>query len=168
MTDLHQLLAQEPELTDRAIAILGSTTNGVLATVRADGSPRVSGIDPFVAVGQLWIGCMDHSRKGDDLARDPRMALHGIPWESRKVKEGVADPGDADVKLTGRAVPLTDPVLRAEVLAWFKEERGFDAPDDGALFSIDIESLAITFVEADELVIDRWTASGGRTTTRRT
>ena len=167
MTDLHHLLVQEPELAERAVAILGSTTNAVLATLRADGSPRVSGIDPFIAVGQLWIGSMDGSRKGADLARDQRIAMHGIPWESRRVKEGATDPGDADVKLTGRAVPLTDPVLRAQVLAWFKEERGFDAPDDGALFSIDIESVAVTYVEGDELVIDRWTTAGGRQITRR-
>lgn len=167
MTDLNQLLADEPDLTERAVAILTSTTNAVLATLRADGSPRVSGIDPFVAVGHLWIGSMDDSRKGDDLARDPRMALHGIPWESRRIKEGATDAGDADVKLTGRAVPLTDPALRSRVATWFQEERGYDAPEDGGLYSIDIDTLVVIYVEDDELVIDRWTAADGRRTIRR-
>ena len=89
-----------------------ATTNCVLATIRADGSPRISGIDPFFRDGQLWIGSMPDSRKGADLRRDPRMALHGIPWESRKVKEGATDPGDGDVKVTGRAVELADSEAR--------------------------------------------------------
>lgn len=167
MTNLNDLLEQEPDLTARAVAILTATTNAVLATIRADGSPRVSGIDPFVVDGELCIGSMDGARKAQDLARDPRMALHAIPWESRRTKEGAADPGDADAKLTGRAVPVTDPDDQARVLRWFKDERGFEPPPGGELFTIDIESLVVVSVDGEELVIDRWTAADGRRTVRR-
>ncbi|MCU1370558.1 MAG: hypothetical protein JWO77_1752 [Ilumatobacteraceae bacterium] len=95
MTDWTTFTASEPELAARARAIIASTTNCVLATIRADGSPRLSGIDPFFRDDDLWIGSMPDSRKGADLARDPRIALHGIPWESRKLKEGADDPGQA-------------------------------------------------------------------------
>lgn len=167
MTSLRDLLHQEPELGPRALAILTSTTNAVLATIRADGSPRVSGIDPFVVDGQLCFGSMDGARKAQDLARDPRMALHAIPWESRRTKEGATDPGDADAKVTGRAVAVTDPEEQAKVLRWFREERGFDVPPGGDLFTVDIDSLVVVSVDGEELVIDRWTAAGGRKTVRR-
>ncbi|MBX3284988.1 MAG: pyridoxamine 5'-phosphate oxidase family protein [Acidimicrobiales bacterium] len=168
MTDLQHLLDVEPELAGRALTILTSTTNAVLATIRADGSPRVSGIDPFVVGRHLCFGSMDGARKAQDLERDPRMALHAIPWESRRTKEGTANPGDADAKLTGRAVAVTDPDDQAEVLRWFKEERGFEPPPGGDLFRIDIASLVVVSVDGDELVVDRWTEADGRRTFRRT
>lgn len=167
VTKLQTLLEQESELASRAVAILTSTTNAVLATIRADGSPRVSGIDPFIVDGELCIGSMDGARKAQDLARDPRMALHAIPWESRRTKEGEPDPGDADAKLTGRAVPVTDPDEQAKVLGWFKDERGFEPPPGRDLFTIDIDSLVVVSVDGEELVIDRWTAQDGRRTIRR-
>jgi hypothetical protein len=155
-----------PDLADRARAVFASTVNAVLATIRADGSPRVSGLDPFFAGGELAFGSMPDSRKLADLRRDPRLALHGIPWESRRLAEGAADPGSADAKLTGRAVPLDDE-HRAAMAESFARERGFDLPD-GDLFRIDVASLVVIWVEGEELVVDRWTEQGGRVTSRRT
>lgn len=155
-----------PDLADRARAVFEATVNAVLATVRADGSPRVSGLDPFFASGELVFGSMPDSRKLADLRRDPRLALHGIPWESRRLAEGAADPGPVDVKLTGRAVPLEDDRRRAMAVS-FASERGFEMPD-GDLFRVDVASLVLIWVEHEELVVDRWTETGGRTTTRRT
>lgn len=168
MTTWADLSRIEPDLAARGRSILASTTNAVLATLRADGSPRVSGIDPFFAVGELWIGSMPGARKADDLARDPRLALHGIPWESRRCKDGAADPGEADVKLTGRAIEVTDPVQISRALASFATERGFEPPEVGHYYRIELEGLALTFVEGEELVIDHWTERSGRSTTRRT
>lgn len=155
-----------PDLVDRARTLLSSTVNSVLSTVRADGSPRVSGLDPFFVGGELMFGSMPQSRKLADLERDPRLALHGIPWESRRVKDGGEDPGDGDVKLTGRAVAL-DPAALASVSEAFAVERGFEMPD-GPMFRIDLASLVLISVEGEQLVVDRWTEAGGRTTSRRT
>lgn len=155
-----------PDLAERARAVFESTVNAVLATVRADGSPRVSGLDPFFAGGELVFGSMPDSRKLADLRRDPRLALHGIPWESRRLAEGATDPGSVDVKLTGRAVPLEDD-RRQAMAASFAAERGFEMPD-GDLFRVDVASLVLIWVENEELVVDRWTEAGGRTTSRRT
>jgi hypothetical protein len=108
---------------------------------------------------------MPDSRKLADLQRDPRLALHGIPWESRKVSDGALDPGAGDAKLTGTAVAL-DPASLIDVKAAFETERGFEMPD-GDMFRVDLTSLVLISVEDDELVIDRWTEAGGRQTTRR-
>ncbi|CAN5571320.1 pyridoxamine 5'-phosphate oxidase family protein [soil metagenome] len=156
-----------PDLAARARALLDSTTNGVLGTTRADGTPRLSGIDPFFLDGELWIGSMPGARKGADLRRDPRMALHGIPWESRKVKDGAADPGEGDVKLTGRAVLLDDDERYAEVMAWFREEHGQEPPGPSDLFVIDLAEVVVVSVADDQLQIDRWSAAEGRKTVRR-
>lgn len=161
--DLHRAA---PDLADRAQAILTSTTNCVLATVRADGSPRVSGIDPFFVAGELHIGSMPDARKADDLRRDPRMALHAVPWESRRVKDGAQDPGEADAKLTGRAVEV--PLEEAtRIMAAYFAERGIDAPAEGHLFRIELGSVAIVSVADDQLVVESWTTEGGHRTVRR-
>lgn len=167
MTTWSDFRAAAPDLEARAKAILTSTTNCVLGTVRADGSPRLSGIDPFFVDGELHLGSMPDARKADDLRRDPRLALHAVPWESRRVKDGADAPGEADAKLTGRAVELPADEARAVFTAYFAE-RGIDeAPDDGYLFRVELDSVATVHVEGDQLVIDRWTATDGRKTIRR-
>mgnify|MGYP000935243965 CR=1 FL=1 len=159
--------AAAPDLAERALAILTSTTNNVMATIRADGSPRVSGIDPFVVDGELWIGSMPGSRKAADLARDPRFALHAVPWESRRIKDGRPDPGDADAKVTGRASLVTDPEVHARVWGALGEQMAGEAPA-GDLFALDITSVVAVSVDGEELVIDRWTADEGLRQFRRT
>lgn len=159
MTTWNEFDAAEPELAGRARALLSCAMNGVLGTIRADGTPRLSGIDPFFFDGDLWIGSMPGARKGRDLVRDPRMALHGIPWESRRIRDGAEDPGDGDVKLTGRAVHVTDRAAR---------ERGMEPPSPSDLFTIDLATVVVVSVVDDQLVIDRWSVADGRQTVRRT
>ena len=168
MTSWTDLEAAAPELAGRARAILSSTTNCVLATLRADGSPRLSGIDPFFLEGELYIGSMPRSRKGADLARDPRMALHAIPWESRKVKEGATDPGVGDAKLTGRAVRIEDAAEVRRIFEILFAGLPHDTPDEGQLFRVDVESVVTVGVEDEQLVISRWTEADGVVTVRRT
>ena len=108
MASFADVESVEPDLADRVRAILSSTTNAVLGTVRRDGSPRLSGADPYFHDGQLRIWSMPRARKGQDLRRDPRVALHSIPWDSRQLRDGVADVGAADAKVDGTAVLATD------------------------------------------------------------
>src|SRR5919109_4768026 len=122
----------EPEFAARAKARLDAHVHKTLATLRADGSPRISGIETFWADGELWFGSMPEARKALDLRRDPRFALHG----------GTADPPEweGDVKLSGRAEELTDPERR---LALFRA-RGSDPPSpDAHLFRADIDEAVL-------------------------
>jgi hypothetical protein len=156
----------EPDLAAQARTVIASTTNCVLGTIRADGSPRLSGIDPFFLGDHLWMGSMPNARKGADLQRDPRCSLHGIPWESRKVKEGAEAPGDTDVKVSARAVLLEDDAEQASVMAWFKE-KGQEFPGGADLFRLDLDSVTTVSVADDMLVIRRWTPSDGLVEVRR-
>lgn len=166
MTTWSSFVASEPELGQRAHAVLTSTTNCVLGTVRADGTPRLSGIDPFVKDGDLYLGCMPDSRKGADLLRDPRFALHSIPWESRKVRDG-AEAIDADVKVAGTARRLDAEDARRLIADQFAESGYDDHEPEGDVFALEVASVALISVADDLLVIDRWTPSGGRVTVRR-
>jgi hypothetical protein len=166
MSAWGEIESAEPALAARARACFTATRNAVLGTVRRDGSPRLSGIDPFLFDGEMWIGSMGRARKGADLRRDPRMALHCVPWESRLVAEGEPAPA-GDAKLTGRAQLVSDRATIQRVTGHTNETTGFEAPDDSDFFRIDVQELVLISVEDDQLVIDRWTADGGREVTRR-
>jgi len=64
-----------------------------IATLRRDGSPRISGTEYRFTEGELWFGSMHGAMKALDLRRDPRFALQSAP----------ADPPgwDGDAKLAG-------------------------------------------------------------------
>jgi hypothetical protein len=139
--------AVEPEFATRAKARLDARVHKTLATLRADGSPRISGIETFWAEGELWFGSMPGARKALDLRRDPRFALHG----------GTADPPewDGDVKLSGLAEEITDPARR---LALFRT-RGSDPPSaDSHLFRADVAELVLVGLDdaRARLVIELW------------
>jgi nitroimidazol reductase NimA-like FMN-containing flavoprotein (pyridoxamine 5'-phosphate oxidase superfamily) len=157
----------EPDLANRVRAILSSTTNAVLGTIRRDGSPRLSGADPYFHDGQLRIWSMPRARKGQDLRRDPRVAVHSIPWDSRKLRDGAADVGEADAKVSGRAVLVSDAGALSAFRAWLKCVRGVEAPQDWDLFTIDIDALTVISVDNGQLVIDGWSTTDGRQTMRR-
>jgi hypothetical protein len=157
----------EPDLADRVRAILSSTTNAVLGTIRRDGSPRLSGADPYFHAGQLRIWSMPRARKGQDLRRDPRVTVHSIPWDSRKLRDGAAEVGEADAKVSGTAVLVSDAGALSAFRTWLSSERGVEPPPDWDLFTIDIDALTVISVDDGQLVIDGWSTSGGRQTMRR-
>jgi hypothetical protein len=75
----------------------------LVGTVRRDGSPRISGAEPLVWGGDLWLSMMRRSVKAIDLARDPRILLHSIvtgpePAAEVKVRGTVHAEADRDVQ----------------------------------------------------------------------
>ena len=96
----------EPGFARTVQTIMDAHRHKTVATLRADGSPRISGIEASFAQGQLWFGSMPGSRKGDDLRRDPRFALHSASVDP---PAGDESQWSGDAKLSGRAVRITDP-----------------------------------------------------------
>ena len=127
----------------------------------------MSGADPYFHDGQLRIWSMPRARKGQDLRRDPRVALHSIPWDSRQPRDGAADVGAADAKVSGTAVLATEAGDRTAFRAWLRSERGAEPPDDWDLSTIDIDALTVISADGGQLVVDRWSTKEGRRTTRR-
>ena len=50
----------------------------LVATIRRDGTPRLSPVEPFVLDGDLWLSMMWQSTKARDLLRDPRILVHSV------------------------------------------------------------------------------------------
>jgi hypothetical protein len=50
----------------------------LVATIRQDGTPRVSPVEPYVLDGDLWLSMMWQSTKARDLLRDPRVLVHSV------------------------------------------------------------------------------------------
>ena len=101
MPSWKEFEAAAPELAEQVRQRLDAHTHKTIATVRRDGSPRISGIETAFRDGELWIGSMWQARKAHDLQRDPRFALHS----------GSDEPSDwkGDAKLAGVAEEITEP-----------------------------------------------------------
>jgi Pyridoxamine 5'-phosphate oxidase len=89
----------QPELAGAVRERLEAHKHKTIATLRKDGSPRISGIECEIEDGELRFGSMLNGVKALDLVRDPRFALHS----------GSDDPPawDGDAKLAGVAVEIS-------------------------------------------------------------
>ena len=142
--------AEAPELALRVRRLFDAGRHKTIATLRADGSPRISGIECAFVDGELQFGSMTGSRKGADLERDARFGLHGPTFHPVEGKEAEW-PGE--VKVAGRAVPA-GPVVT-------NEEAGETA--EGESFVADITEVVITHLDdaATMLVVEWWTPAHG-------
>lgn len=129
----------------------------MLGTLRKDGSPRISPIEPHFSQGHLLFGAMAWSLKAGDLQRDPRCVVHSAV--------SGPDRGEGELRLYGRALEA-DPQLRDSCRnGWW-----IDRPRESAwVFSLSIEEA--TFIEWDfgreEMVVRRWSPKRGVSQSRR-
>jgi pyridoxamine 5'-phosphate oxidase-like protein len=72
------LIAQQPSLGDIAHEKLIKPGVLLIGTIRRDGSPRISGVEPLIMDGHLWLSMLKDSSKARDLARNPRIVLNSI------------------------------------------------------------------------------------------
>jgi Pyridoxamine 5'-phosphate oxidase len=90
----------------------------MLATLRSDGFPRISPMEPRIFEGQLWLVGMPNTTKFRDLGRDPRFCLHTATVDT-EVKDG-------DAKLWGVVDDVRDPALHQRFAVDLFEEMGLD------------------------------------------
>jgi pyridoxamine 5'-phosphate oxidase-like protein len=136
MTTWQDVEQAEPDFARRVQALFDAHKHKTMATLRADGSPRISGIELVFQDGQLLFGSMSESRKGADLARDPRLAVHSATVDP---VEGAEAQWPGEAKISGRAVPHRDS------------------------FQIDIAEVVHTHLDekATVLVVEWWTPRDG-------
>jgi hypothetical protein len=140
MTRWQDLDAAEPEFARRVRALFDAHRHKTIATLRADGSPRISGIETVFEDGDLFFGSMSNARKGADLKRDPRFALHSAtvdPVDGEEAKW----PGEA--KIAGRAVHV--------------------GGEDSDRFRVEVSEVVHTHLNAEAtlLVVEWWTPENG-------
>ena len=141
---------EAPDLARRVHTRFESHRHAVLATLRRDGSARLSGLEAPIRGGHLWLGMMPGSRKAADLHADARFSLHSAP-DNEELAHG-------DARIDGEAVAAT----QAEVDLFIAGHRmPVDDPDDMVLFTTRITRTTLTRVVGDELVIESWTPTHG-------
>jgi Pyridoxamine 5'-phosphate oxidase len=155
MPSWSEFEAAAPQLAEHVRERLDARTHKTLATIRADGSPRISGIEAEIAGGELWIGSMWQALKAHDLQRDPRFALHG----------GSDDPPgwSGDAKLAGVAEEITDQERKREI------QEGKAPPGPSHLFRLDLHEVSTVGLDDERkaLVIEVWTPERGVRTMKR-
>jgi hypothetical protein len=144
MTAWHEVEQAEPEFARRVRALFDARRHKTIATLRVDGSPRISGIETVFEDGDLVFGSMPGARKGADLRRDPRFALHSATIDPVEGSEAQW-PGEA--KISGLAIaagPITE-------------------GPDGDRFRADIAEVVHTHLNeaATMLVVEWWTPGRG-------
>lgn len=137
-----QLVEEAPDLAARVRDRSAVNLHHVLATVRADGAPRLSGTEVAIGDEELTIGMMPASHKLADVRRDPRVELHSAPIED--------DLAAGDAKLAGRLAPL--------------DRHG---QEEGAFFRLSIEGVSLVQVGDDELIFTTWRPGRGLAVRRR-
>jgi hypothetical protein len=146
MASWSEFAAAAPDLAKRVQERLDAHRHKTIATLRSDGSPRISGTEAGIVDGELTIGSMWQAVKARDLQRDPRFALHS----------GSDEPDDwhGDAKVAGVAIEV---------------EPSTTGGEPSHAFRLDLREASIVDLneERNGLVIDVWTAEGGLRTIRR-
>jgi hypothetical protein len=144
MTSWQDFESAAPEFAQRVRSLFDAHRHKTIATLRADGSPRISGIETVVENGELVFGSMPNARKGADLRRDPRFALHSATTDPVDGSEAQW-PGEA--KISGRAVDAGSLTTGA----------------DGDRFHADISEVVHTHLNEDAtmLVVEWWSPARG-------
>jgi len=151
----QEFVEAAPDLARLVADRLTSHEHHVLATLRADGSPRLNGTNVVFDGDDLLVGCMLGTRRAADLRRDPRCALHTAP-DLPTIPQG-------DVRLDCVAVELDEDRTRA-VFAQLAEGEGVQQdgePLEGDLFALHLRSVSTVKPADDHLELQIWRPSTG-------
>ena len=143
MASWSEFEAEAPELAARVRERLEAHGHKTIATIRRDGSPRISGTETELSEGDLWIGSMLDALKARDLQRDPRFALHSASEDP--------DVWTGDAKLAGVAEEVSAPNARSH------------------RFRLDLREVSTVGLDEERkaLLIEVWTPGQGVRTIKR-
>ncbi len=141
--------AEQPRLAELGRKKLAQPGVVLVGTIRRDGAPRVSPVEPLLWRGDLWLSMGWETRKASDLRRDPRVLVHSIVT-SPNGQEG-------EYKLRGRALLVEDRAVQGEFAREVSERLGW-TPEVGKfhLFRVDVED--VTFIHWDDATNDQFIA----------
>ena len=140
MATWRDIQADAPQFAVRVRVIFDAGTNKTMATLRRDGSPRISGTELVITGGRITLGMMPNSLKLHDVLRDPRVAIH-----SPTLEPPGGQPSDwaGDAKMAGVLVAT--------------EPEPTDPPDTSS-FELNVHEVVLTYIDDDNthLVIESW------------
>jgi hypothetical protein len=138
--------ASAPDFAAEVRAVFEANKHKTIATLRRDGSPRLSGLEFEFTDGDVTFGMMPRSRKAADLRRDPRTELHS----ASVVPGGDEAAWAGDARISGRAREITDPTERSRFT--------HDPPGAYPLFVLDIDRVVRVKLDGSppHLLIQTW------------
>lgn len=147
MTNWRQFADEAPDLARAVRARFEANKHHVIATLRKDGSPRVSGTEVEFYEQSLLLGSMVNARKVRDLRRDTRYSLHSNPGHHSM--EG------GDAKISGTAQEISG-AQKAQIVDHYPDEI-----DEADVFELDVDEVALTTVDGEHLHVDYWKPGRG-------
>lgn len=150
----RELEAAAPAIARLARERFAARGAAMLGTLRPDGWPRISPVEPFFLEGELVFGIMA-SPKLEDLRADPRCVLHSVVVDSSG--------SEPEVKLTGRAIATDDPEILSADGTWWASR----PPESLAVFALEIDEASAVAWDPDfgRMRAIRW-RRGGRAVER--
>lgn len=121
-----------------------------LGTLRPDGSPRISPMEPRFFEGDLWVAGMPHTAKFADLSADPRFTLHTATVDTHV--------GEGDAKVWGTVRDVRDEALHQRFASALFAETGFDlrGQEFDHFFRVDVAGASAVTLEEGHLDITVW------------
>lgn len=162
MTTWSEFAAEAPTISALFLRRHAATGNlCLLGTVRADGSPRISPIEPVIFEDMLVLAGMPDTRKFHDLARDPRFCLHTATVDTQVT--------DGDAKLFGAVTDLRDERVHARFAQKLFDDSGMDLRGEtfDHFYVADLTGASTVEVVGDHLDITVWKPGRGETVVRK-
>jgi hypothetical protein len=129
-----------PELARLGEERLRSRELCMVGTLRRNGWPRISPVEPEFVDGELMLGMMWRSPKALDLLRDPRLVVHSTLSDRHDLS--------GDIKVYGHAIPVEDESRREAYRSSVKARIDWEPVEPYHVFAVDIESAGfVTFAE---------------------
>jgi pyridoxamine 5'-phosphate oxidase-like protein len=134
-----EISARQPALGAVADRLLIEPGVLLAGTIRRDGTARISGVEPLVLDGDLWLSMMSGSAKARDLARDPRVVLNSV----------ITSPSPpAEVKVRGTVRAVTGRDRQERYAAAVREQIGWQ-PVAGQFTLLIVEVADVTYIGSE-------------------
>ncbi|MGH3095005.1 MAG: pyridoxamine 5'-phosphate oxidase family protein [Streptosporangiales bacterium] len=146
-----EMESRQPRLAELGRRRLLAPGVVLVATIRRDGAPRLSPVEPLVMDGDLWLSMLWGSTKAADLARDTRILVHSVITGR--------DGGEGEYKVRGTAHAESDPAVQRRYADAVTESLGWrPKPGRFHLFSVDLHDVTfIRYVDATgDQFVTRW------------
>lgn len=151
----EELEASQPRLAEVGRRRLLGPGVVLVGTIRRDGAPRISPVEPWLMAGELWLSMMWQSTKAVDLERDPRILVHSVV-NGRDGSEG-------EFKVRGRGRAEGDTSVQRRYADEVSAALGWrPVPGQFHLFAVDVEDVTfVRYVDATgDQFVTRWPSGG--------
>lgn len=142
-----QVSREQPKLAALGTKRLGEPGVVLVGTIRADGTPRISPVEPLFWNRDLWLSMLWGSRKAADLLRDSRVLVHSVVTS----RDGAA----GEYKVRGSAIAEHDSGVQERYATTVRAQLGWSpTPGRFHLFWVDIAD--VTFIRYEDATGDQF------------